>query len=76
MAGADNAKKKKNCFGIGEMAQWLRAHTTLAEDLRLGPRTHIMLFTATCNSSSRGSLVFTGACTTHVHMYTYTCNKK
>jgi hypothetical protein len=41
-------------LGVGEMAQWLRALATLANDFSLASSTHIRWLTITRNSSSRG----------------------
>lgn len=37
------------------MVQWLKAHTSLTEDLNLVPSTHVGQFTTACDSSSQGA---------------------
>lgn len=54
-----------------EMAQQVRAHADLEEDLSLAPSTHAGQLIATCNSSFRVDpmpLVFLGTCTYTHHI--------
>jgi hypothetical protein len=47
------------------MAQWVRAHTTLAEDPCSGPSTHVRQLITACNSSAH----VPNACGLNRHIY-------
>lgn len=46
---------KSSKLGAGKMIRWLRAFTSLSEDLSLMPSTHVRGLLTSCNSSSRWS---------------------
>ena len=45
----------KEPVGTGEMAQWLRTHTSIEEDQTLAPSTHVRHLRITCNSIPKES---------------------
>jgi hypothetical protein len=72
---------KKCTYRAIEMAQTLKAHTTLADNPNLIPRTHIRLVTTICNCSPgapRPSSDLSGYMhsQTHIHTEMNTCKIK
>lgn len=61
----------------GEMAEWLRVHTTLTEDPSAIPGIHIEQLTTTRNSSARGILYFWSLwAVAFLHVQTHSHNLK
>lgn len=54
------------------MAQQLRVHPALAEDLSSVPNTHVRWLTTTCNFSSRDPTHMASECPVSPHPHTHT----